>query len=197
MKGMAAMIAALVVVTACKKTEPDTQVVEMAPAPGTVPWKIQNARSAAPPSISAGATVRDVLNPDTAWGPVLVQGSDSTWTCFADNPATTQNDPYCTDGEGMKFVQAWRTQQPPRLTAMAVAYILQGSASYSDTDPFKAAPDSGQQPMMDPPHIAEAMPNARSYAGLPTRRRADGPWVKYAGTPYAYIVIPSSGPPAP
>ncbi len=29
------------------------------------------------------------------------------------------------------------------------------------------------------------------YTGLPTTRRPDGPWVKFAGTPYAYIVVPS------
>ena len=197
MKGMAVVLIALITVTACKKNEPDTQVVEMAPAPGSVPWKIQNARSAAPAGISAGATVRDVLNPDTAWGPVLVQGADSTWTCFPDNPASTQNDPFCVDTEGMRFMEAWRARRPPRLNAMAVAYVLQGGVTSSDTDPFKMAPDSGQQMIVDPPYIAVAMPNTRSYAGLPTRRRADGPWVRFAGTPYAYIVIPSSGAPAP
>ena len=196
MKRMALVLAAAVMVTACKKTEPDASVVEMAPEPGSVPWKIQNARSAAPASISAGARVRERMNPDTAWGAVLAQG-DSTWTCIADDPNTQANDPYCIDGEGARFVEAWRAQRPPRLSGMGIAYILQGSASASDTDPFKTMPDSGQQWLVDPPHIGIAMPNARSYAGLPTRRRTDGPWVKFAGTPYAYIIIPSSRPAAP
>ena len=184
----AALAAALV---ACKKTAPPPMVEANPPPPhGTTAWKIFNARTAAPLDISSSATIMDVMVGDTGITTKLVEG-DNGWTCYPDDPSTEANDPFCTDEEGMRWMEAWKAHRPPRLQGMAVAYSMQGGASASDTDPFKLAPDSGKPWIVDPPSIAIAMPNARSYAGLPTTRRADGPWVRFAGTPYAHIVIPA------
>jgi hypothetical protein len=59
----------------------------------------------------------------------------------------------------------------------------------SDTDPAKMQPDSGW--IMDGPSIYLVMPSASAYTGIPTTRRTTGPWVRYSGTPYAYIVVPA------
>lgn len=191
MKKWSAAMAAVLVLFACKR-EPPPPMADANPEPprGTLPWKLHNARSAAPSDISANATIMDVAPTDTSARATLVQGENG-WTCFPDNPGTDANDPFCVDEEGTRWMEAHRVRRAPRLNGMAIAYALQGGVSASDRDPFKMAPDSGQQWLVDGPSIYIAMPNARSYAGLPTTRRSDGPWVKYAGTPYAYIVIPA------
>jgi hypothetical protein len=136
------------------------------------------------------AAVLDGTPFDSVAGAQLASG-DNGWTCYPDAANTPADDPICLDEQAMIFSQAWSKRQTPHLTGMAVAYMLKGSESASDTDPLKWGPDSGQAWISDPPQVAIAMPSARSYAGLPTRRRPDGPWVRFAGTPYAYIVIPS------
>jgi len=186
------LITALLLATACKRAEtPATGTAAAAePAPGSTEWKVRNARSAAPAQISMGATVLDGTPIDSVPGAILAAG-DNGWTCWASDPRTEADDPVCLDEQGMAFEQAFLKGQTPHLTGMAIAYMLKGGVSASDTDPTKMAPDSGQPWIQEPPQIAIAMPSPRSYAGLPTHRRPDGPWVKFAGTRYAYIVIPS------
>jgi hypothetical protein len=183
------LITALLLIVACKKAETPPPAAA-APAPGSPAWKVANARSAAPAQIAMNATVLDGVVYDSVPGATLAAG-DNGWTCYASDPRTEADDPVCLDEQGMAFERAWLAHQTPHLTGMGIAYLLKGGVSPSDTDPFKMAPDSGQPWIQEPPQIGIAMPSARSYTGLPTRRRPDGPWVKFAGTPYAYIVIPS------
>ena len=192
MKRLTAAALLLLLIVACKKADaPPAETAAAPPAPGTPAWKVLNARSAAPAQISMNATVVDGVITDSVPGATLAPGENG-WTCWADNPATNNEDPICVDEQGLVFVRAWISRQPPRLTGMGVAYTLKGgSPTASDTDPYKAAPDSGQPWTQEPPQIGIVMPSARSYTGLPTRRRPDGPWVRFAGTPYAYIVVPS------
>lgn len=185
------LLSMLLAVAACKKAEaPPAEPAAAAPAPGSPAWKVASARSAAPAEVSANATVMDGSPWDSVPGAQLAAGENG-WRCYADNPATSADDPLCLDEQALVWAAAFMAHRPPRLTGMAIGYMLRGGVSASDTDPLKAAPDSGQPWIQDPPQIAIAMPNARSYTGLPTTRRPDGPWVKFAGTPYAYIVIPS------
>ena len=184
---------ACVLVIACKKEAPPP-AEPPGPAPGTAEWKIQNARSAAPFDVGSGATVLDWPASDTARPPQLAAGTNG-WSCFPDDRNTPANDPVCADEETMKWFDAKSKHQPPRLAAMGVGYMLQGGKSASDTDPFKLAPDSGQPWLEDPPHLMIFMPNPRAaFAGLPTTRTASGPWVMFAGTPYAHLMVPVSRP---
>ena len=183
------LVTALLLLVACKKAETPPPA-DTAPAPGSPAWKVASARSAAPAEVSANATVMDGSPFDSAAASQLAAGENG-WRCYPDNPRTEGADPICLDEPAMQWVAAFMARRPPRLTGMAIGYMMRGGVSASDTDPFKAAPDSGQPWIQDPPAIGIAMPSARSYAGLPTHRRPDGPWIKFAGTPYAYIVIPS------
>lgn len=189
MRRMLAVLACALAL-ACKK-EQQAAAPPPEPAPGTPAWKIANARTAAPFDVASGATVLDWPASDTAQPPQLAAGTNG-WSCFPDEPNTPANDPFCADEEMMKWVNAWAKHQPPRLTAMGVGYALQGGESASDTDPFKLAPDSGQQWLVNPPTVVIVMPNPRAaFAGLPTTRTASGPWVMYAGTPYAHLMVPA------
>jgi hypothetical protein len=188
---LAAVAALAVAAAACKKAEVQPMVeISPPPARGTTAWKIYSARTGAPAEITANATIMDEMVRDTGITTRLVEG-DNGWTCYPDDPSTDANDPWCVDEEGKKFLDAWQNHVRPRLAGMGIAYMMQGGVVASDTDPYQLAPDSGKAWIVNGPGIAIVMPTPRSYAGLPTTRRADGPWVRFAGTPYAHIVIPA------
>lgn len=183
-----ALMLSILLLVSCKRD--GTPPAASEPAPGSPAWKVRSARSAAPADVSANATVRDGNPADSTPGAQLAAG-DNGWVCYPDDPRSEAADPICLDDGAMTWMAAWVAHRPPRLTSMAIAYMMQGGLSASDTDPFKMEPDSPQPWIQEPPQLAIAMPSSRSYTGLPTTRRADGPWVKYAGTPYAYIVVPA------
>jgi hypothetical protein len=162
------------------------------PVPGTTAWKIQNAMGAGPEYVVGAATVLELVPNDTAT-PTLRAGTNG-WTCFTDDPRTPVNDPTCADDEAMKYVEAYLAHQPPRLSGMALIYALQGSQMASSTDPYKITPDSGQAWTDIGPAVFIAMPDARAYRGLPTTPTPGKPWVMFAGTPYALLVVPAAAP---
>ena len=176
---------------ACGK-ERQQQPPVAGPVPGTTEWKIQNAMSAGPEYVVGAATVTELVPNDTAM-PVLRAGTNG-WTCFTDDPRTPVNDPMCADDEMMKYYQAYRAHQPPRLSGMALLYALQGGQLASITDPGKARPDSGQAWTDVGPTVFIVMPDARVYRGLPTTPTPGRPWVVWAGTPYAALVVPAAAP---
>lgn len=174
----------------CSKAEAPVNRAEAEPEPGSREWKVRNARSAAPPMVAMGAMVLDIRDTTYMAFDTLERGTEGNgWVCMADDRNTNHNDPICLDDQAMRFYDAFVRRQRPQLTGMGVAYALQGAAVASDTDPMKMQPDSGW--LMDGPSIYLAMPTAAAYAGIPTTRRANGPWVRYSGTPYAYIVVPA------
>ena len=61
---------------------------------------VANARSAAPASISADATIMD-------WDLNVVQEGSNEWTCLPDRPTTPGNDPWC-------VTDAWLNSPPGR-----------------------------------------------------------------------------------
>src|SRR5450756_1909943 len=107
-------------------------------APTTEEGKIQNAMSAAPDSVSQGATIMDW--PATAGGKFTqLRAGTNGWVCYPSNPATgvVGQDPMCLDAEFQKWAGAWMTKQKsPKLTGVGVAYMLQGDRGASVADPF-------------------------------------------------------------
>lgn len=79
--------------------------------------KIQSAMSAAPPSISEQATIRDWPAEDGGEMPLLREGS-SAWTCLPDMPNTPGNDPMCLDVPWLKWADAWMNKTEPNITKM-------------------------------------------------------------------------------
>lgn len=181
------VLGGLAMLAACAKQE---EAAPPPPAPGTPAWKVQNALSAAPEAVSSGAKVMDWPASDTAQPPTLREGTNG-WTCVPDDPNTPANDPGCADEEMERYWEVWRRRTPPTVTAMAVGYALQGMQVASLTDPFKTGPDSGQAWIDVPPAVMMAVPTPASYAGLPTAPAA-GPWVLWARTPFAVIIVPAA-----
>ncbi len=134
-------------------------------------YKINSARSAAPGTVSREALILDHPPNDTTRGEQLVLGANG-YTCWPDDPKTEANDPLCEDEGGREWEYARAAHRAPRVAGAGFIYKLQGDAE-------------------EPPHVAIVMGNPqRTLAGLPTQRSETRPWVKYAGTPYALLIVP-------
>ncbi len=151
--------------------------------------KIRNALMAAPQQISAGATVADWPEAPGAPPKVLRQGTNG-WTCLPDLPVTQGPDPMCLDDQWLKFNDAYIKREPPKVERIGIGYMMSGHAYASNTDPFAVKETPDNEWGMDPPHIMVLVPDVKVLQGLPTHRSTTQPWVMFAGTPYAHIMIP-------
>ena len=165
-----------------------------AAAPPTAAQKIANAISAAPSSISDKAAVMDW--PATEGGSMAaLRPGTNGWTCLPDFPATDGNDPACMDDQWMSFMGAVLTKTPPHVTRAGVGYMIAPGGGYgSNTDPWAAKATPDNEWGFDPPHLMFLVPDPHGLDGLPTKRQSGGPWVMWAGTPYAHIMAPLASP---
>ena len=148
---------------------------------------IKNALSAAPPSITDNATVKD-------WeGNVLREGTNG-WTCFPDfAPESPGNSPMCLDDQWMKFVDAWANNTEPAYDRIGFGYMLQEGEPGSNIDPnaTEATPDNEWIDNPGPPHLMVVVPDPKMLEGLPTDPENGGPWVMWRGTPLVHVMIPA------
>lgn len=159
------------------------------PKPGSPEWTIQNAMSAAPEAIAKDATIMDFV---AGGGTSLVRQGSNGWTCYPTAPSVPYNDPKCIDGMAALWVQALGAQTKPALTSIGVGYMLHGGGTVSALDPFAPPSLSIEDWVVDPPHVMLFFPpGTLDSASLPTSRAGGGPWVMWAGTPYAHIMIPT------
>jgi hypothetical protein len=191
--------AALVALTlaACAKQEAakTPAAAPAGPAKGTPEWKIQNAMSAAPTAVASAATIMDW--PATPDGKMTqLRAGTNGWSCLPDDPSTPSNDPVCADSVSFSWFGFWMQRQPPRTRTVALAYMLQGATDASNTEPFKTKPDSGQPWVTTGPHVMIFVPDVKALAGMSTDWRSGGPYVMWAGTPYAHLMLPVGVPKA-
>lgn len=151
--------------------------------PQAAPDPVASALSAAPAAIAAHATVVDGA------GKVLRPGTNG-WTCMPDMPQTPGNDPMCLDKGGLAWAQAWMGKKTPDPDVVGLSYMLQGGSDASNTDPFADKPsgawvDTGPHIMILNARIAEAS----GYYKGPTPDTKQ-PYVMFAGTPYAHLMVP-------
>jgi hypothetical protein len=161
---------------------PASKVGPVAP-PTTDAAKIKSAMSAAPMAISKDATIMDM-----ATMKVLRQGTNG-WTCIPDGPSPGV-DPMCMDKNGMEWANAWMTHKEPPKDKMALGYMLAGGSDASNTDPFATEPKSGDRWVDTGPHVMVLNIGDR-FAGFPTTAtNTRVPYVMFANTPYAHLMIP-------
>ena len=148
------------------------------------------AESAAPASLSAHATIMDLE------GNVLRKGTNG-WVCMPDNPDTVGTDPMCLDKQWVGFGEALKNKTAPAYSQVGVAYMLQGDRPVSNTDPFAKNPKPGEDWVEGlGAHIMVLVPDQASLKNIPTDSKNGGPWVMWAGTSYAHIMIPIDSYPA-
>jgi len=145
--------------------------------------KIARAMSAAPPAISAAATILD------NGGTVLREGSNG-WTCL---PNTMPGDkaPICNDALWMKMLQALGNQAEFEADGIGISYMLQGDigAGVSNSTPFHPDHRNADDYTEMGPHLMIIVPKAM-LEGIPDDPSSGGPHVMWGNTPYAHIMVP-------
>lgn len=144
--------------------------------------KIQEAKRAAPPSITEKATFMD-------WDDTILRQGSNGWTCMP-SPPDSKDMPMCLDEIWLKWAHAWKTKGELKIDRVGTAYMIAGDAGASNTDPFATAPTPDNEWVVSGPHLMVIVPNLKELDALPTDPKNGGPWVMWKGTPYAHIMIP-------
>ncbi|HEY1606913.1 MAG TPA: hypothetical protein VGF77_15100 [Allosphingosinicella sp.] len=150
---------------------------------------IANAAYAAPASIGRNATV---VATDSAGRMRPLRSGTNGWTCMPDDPRTPADDPMCVDRNGMLWAEAWMAHKIPPADKPGLAYMLAGAADASNTDPYATKPAEGASWVRTGPHIMVLDREAAAASGYPGGPNPDTsrPYVMFAGTPYAHIMMP-------
>ena len=159
----------------------------------TAAQKIQDARSAAPASIAEQATIVDWPMAEGASMRELRAGTNG-WVCHPTTPqvfaSAAGRDPMCLDAEWQQLVKAWASRTSPTVRRLGVAYMLQGDAGVSNTDPFATQRTADNDWVVSGPHVMLALPDRALLDSLPSDPRGGGPFVMWKGTPYAHLMVP-------
>ncbi len=152
--------------------------------------KIANALAAAPASIAAHATVKDM--PDKAGNSATLREGSNGWTCFPSMPKSKYitNNAMCVDQTWLSFAGAMMSQKAPDVKQVGYSYMLSTNDWESNTDGNATAPTPDNQWHHVGPHVMLVYPDAKMLEGLPVRPSTMGPYVMYAGTPYAHVMFP-------
>ena len=144
--------------------------------------RIAHARSAAPPSVSADATI--VVD-----GKVVVEGSNG-WTCMPDT-MPSDGAAMCNDAIWMKMMNAMANKEDFVVEGVGISYMLQGDvgAGVSNATPFHPDPKNAEDYVETGPHLMIAVPK-ELLKGMSRDFTKGGPYVMWGDTPYAHIMVP-------
>jgi hypothetical protein len=129
-------------------------------------WKIANALSAGPASITEHATVIDwPANPKDGMsqGRVLRQGTNG-WTCMPDVPGRPQHDPMCVDATMMKWLDATLAGKKPDIDRVGLSYMLMGEAREGQGVTPAKDPSQVKEWFYVGPHIMIVLPDTAKDA---------------------------------
>ena len=148
------------------------------------------AMSAAPADIGAEATLMDR---DESGALIPLRDGTNGWLCVTDeNPVAPGEYPACLDGAWQAWFAAYQAGEPPEIDGIGMSYMLQGGPAASNTDPMATAPPEGEDWLMDPPHVMVIVPDPAMLDAFPTEHGGGGPYVMWAGTPYAHLMVPTA-----
>ena len=145
--------------------------------------RIAHARSAAPASISANATVME------GDGTILAEGTNG-WICM---PDTMPDDgaPMCNDAMWTKMLKAVGSKGDFEPTGIGISFMLQGDfvAGLSNSDPYHPDPKNADDYVETGPHLMIIVPH-ELLEGITDDPSSGGPYVMWKDTPYAHIMVP-------
>lgn len=145
--------------------------------------KIDRAMEAAPAEIAEEATIKAVD------GTVLREGSNG-WTCLPE-AFEGHGYPMCNDDVWMAVREAMLSQSEPSIERVGISYMLAGDARVNNADPSDTVEDEGEVWVREGPHLMLAVPDPALLEGIPTDPHQGGPYVMWAGTPYAHVMVPT------
>jgi hypothetical protein len=153
--------------------------------------RIADAMSAAPASISENATILTYPDAETGEMTVLREGTND-WVCLTSSPravAAGLQDSSCNDEVWQGWIEAFMAGETPTIDRIGFSYVLQGNAGLGNVDPFATGPEDDPTWHVSGPYIMILMPD-HDYTGIPTDHEYGGPYVMWADTPYAHIMVP-------
>lgn len=167
------------------------------PPARTAAQKIQDAMSAAPASIAAQAAIVDWPMAEGGSMRELRAGTNG-WVCHPTSPqafaGAAGRDPMCLDAEWQALTKAWAGRSAPTIRRLGIAYMLQGDAGASNTDPFATQRTADNAWIRSGPHLMLVTPDRALLDAMSDDPRGGGPWVMWKGTPYAHLMIPVAAP---
>lgn len=141
----------------------------------------------APASVVANATIVQMQKDGSMR---TVQTGSNGFTCLMVDPTT----PGCADKNAMAWMRAVLTKSaPPNETGFM--YMLAGDSGTSNTDPYATAATATNHWVKTGPHVMILGPGVKTM-GYPMTPDADPskPFVMWANTPYAHLMLPISTP---
>jgi hypothetical protein len=98
----------------------------------------------------------------------------------------------CFDANGWAWAEAWMTKKEPPAGKIGLVYMLQGGSDAHNSDPFATEPAAKEGWVDTGPHVmivnyGDAMQGYPSQGDKPDTTQ---PYVMWAGTPYAHLMIP-------
>ena len=149
---------------------------------------VASAGSAAPAALAHKATI---MVADASGAMKTVRQGTNGWTCIPDDPQTPGPDPMCFDTNAAKWVQAMLGHKPPPNGTPGVMYMLEGGTDASNTDPYAKKPTNENDWIKTGPHIM-IVGSKEMLSGYPSGAKPDtsAPYVMWAGTPYAHLMVP-------
>jgi len=184
------LLAATALVSCNKKSEnaPTPAASESAAADTDDP--IASAERAAPAAVSKAAAI---VTLDADGKMTELRKGTNGWTCMPDSPATPGPDPMCMDPNATEWAMAWMNHKAPPAEKAGIMYMLAGGTDASNTDPYATKPTEGGDWLHTGPHMM-VVGSASALNGYPSGANPDtkAPYVMWAGTPYAHLMIPVS-----
>ena len=111
-------------------------------------------------------------------------------------PDSQGNDPMCVDQSWMKWIEGYTAHKTPQVTSVGIGYMIAPGGGWgSNTDPYAMAATADNQWGHHVPHLMIVVPDLASLEGISTDPNNGGPYVMYAGTPYAHIMAPITASP--
>jgi hypothetical protein len=145
--------------------------------------KIARAMSSAPPDI---ARLAKIVDTDAKGNMVVLREGNNGFTCMPGNPKVVGQPPMCANEAALQWLADMKARKPrPTNTEPGIIYMLAGGWQRSDSDPF----DTTSEPIHIGPHWMIMWPFDAKTSGLPTRHKATGAYIMWAGSPWAHLHI--------
>ena len=145
--------------------------------------KIARAMSSALPDIAKSARIVDT---DAQEKTVLLREGDNGFTCMPGNPIVTGRPPMCANEAALQWLADFKARkQRPTNKEPGIIYMLAGATQRSDSDSF----DTSSEPIPIGPHWMIMWPFDPKTSGLPTKHKATGAYIMWAGSPWAHLHI--------
>lgn len=155
---------------------------------------VARALSAAPRSVAKGAAVISLSMDGKS---TELRPGTNGWTCLPFDLGTPTESPLCLDRAGLAWELAVMSGKVPDPDAVGFSYMLKGGSVWSATNPDATKPDDATSGyVVVPPHVMILNAKVAMASGYPSgqsRPDTTQPFVLFAGTPAAIVILPVTG----